>query len=74
MGAKGEPESRRGKGFECFMAFSTGPDLYCCPGRGCGQGAPRDGLETHQKRKVFGKPLSESELVQVKLAEMANMD
>jgi len=61
-----------GKGFECFMAFFNRSRTYiAAQGVGVAQGALEMALKHTRKRKVFGKPLSESELVQVKLAEMA---
>jgi alkylation response protein AidB-like acyl-CoA dehydrogenase len=61
-----------GKGFEYFMAFFNRSRTYiAAQGVGVAQGALEMALKHTRKRKVFGKPLSASELVQVKLAEMA---
>jgi len=70
------PEDRlvgqEGKGFECFMAFFNRSRTYiAAQGVGVAQGAIEMALRHTKKRKVFGKPLAASELVQVKLAEMA---
>jgi alkylation response protein AidB-like acyl-CoA dehydrogenase len=63
-----------GKGFECFMAFFNRSRTYiAAQGVGVAQGALEMALKHTKKRKVFGKPLSSSELVQVKLAEMATL-
>ena len=63
-----------GKGFECFMAFFNRSRTYiAAQGVGIAQGAIDLALKHVRKRKVFGKPLAESELVQVKLAEMATL-
>ncbi|MGD0231522.1 MAG: acyl-CoA dehydrogenase family protein [Syntrophorhabdales bacterium] len=72
------PESNRigpeGKGFECFMAFFNQSRSYiAAQGVGIAQGALEMALKHTRKRKVFGKALASSELVQVKLAEMATM-
>ncbi len=62
------------KGFECFMAFFNRSRTYiAAQGVGVAQGALELALKHAKKRKVFGKPLAESELVQVKLAEMATL-
>jgi acyl-CoA dehydrogenase len=63
-----------GKGFECFMAFFNRSRTYiAAQGVGLAQGAIDLALKHVKKRKVFGKTLAESELVQVKLAEMATL-
>ncbi len=63
-----------GKGFECFMAFFNRSRTYiAAQGVGIAQGALEMALKHTKKRKVFGKTLSASELVQVKLAEMATL-
>jgi alkylation response protein AidB-like acyl-CoA dehydrogenase len=63
-----------GKGFECFMAFFNRSRTYiAAQGVGLAQGAIELALKHVRKRKVFGKTLAESELVQVKLAEMATL-
>ena len=72
------PEGNRigqeGRGFECFMAFFNRSRTYiAAQGVGVAQGALDLALKHTKKRKVFGKPLAESELVQVKLAEMATL-
>ncbi len=72
------PEERligqEGKGFECFMAFFNRSRTYiAAQGVGVAQGAVEMALRHTKKRKVFGKPLASSELVQVKLAEMATL-
>ena len=65
---------REGKGFECFMAFFNRSRAYiAAQGVGIAQGALELALKHAKKRKVFGKPLASSELVQVKLAEMATL-
>lgn len=65
---------REGKGFECFMAFFNRSRTYiAAQGVGVAQGALEMALRHVKGRKVFGKPLAESELVQVKLAEMATL-
>jgi acyl-CoA dehydrogenase len=72
------PEENRiaeeGKGFEYFMAFFNRSRTYiAAQGVGVAQGALEMALKHVRKRKVFGKPLASSELVQVKLAEMATL-
>lgn len=72
------PEENRigeeGKGFECFMAFFNRSRTYiAAQGVGVAQGALEMALRHVRQRKVFGKPLAESDLVQVKLAEMATL-
>jgi alkylation response protein AidB-like acyl-CoA dehydrogenase len=63
-----------GKGFECFMAFFNRSRTYiAAQGVGIAQGALEMALRHVRKRKVFGKPLASSELVQVRLAEMATL-
>ena len=63
---------KEGKGFECFMAFFNRSRTYiAAQGVGIAQGALDLALNHVRKRKVFGKALASSELVQVKLAEMA---
>ncbi len=63
-----------GKGFECFMAFFNRSRTYiAAQGVGIAQGALEMAMRHVRKRKVFGKPLASSELVQVKLAEMATL-
>jgi acyl-CoA dehydrogenase len=63
-----------GKGFECFMAFFNRSRTYiAAQGVGVAQGALEMALRHTKSRKVFGKFLAESELVQVKLAEMATL-
>jgi alkylation response protein AidB-like acyl-CoA dehydrogenase len=63
---------KEGKGFECFMAFFNRSRTYiAAQGLGIAQGALEMALRHVKKRKVFGKPLAASEIVQVKLAEMA---
>ncbi len=63
-----------GKGFECFMAFFNRSRTYiAAQGVGIAQGALELALKHVKKRKVFGKTLAASELVQVKLAEMATL-
>jgi alkylation response protein AidB-like acyl-CoA dehydrogenase len=63
-----------GKGFEYFMAFFNRSRTYiAAQGVGIAQGALEMALKHTRKRKVFGKPLASSELVQVKLAEMATL-
>jgi alkylation response protein AidB-like acyl-CoA dehydrogenase len=63
-----------GKGFECFMAFFNRSRTYiAAQGVGVAQGALEAALKHVRKRVVFGRPLSASELVQVKLAEMATL-
>ena len=65
---------REGKGFECFMAFFNRSRTYiAAQGVGVAQGALEMALRHVKRRKVFGKPLASSELVQVKLAEMATL-
>ncbi len=65
---------REGKGFECFMAFFNRSRTYiAAQGVGVAQGALELALKHTKKRKVFGKLLADSELVQVKLAEMATL-
>lgn len=65
---------QEGKGFECFMAFFNRSRTYiAAQGVGLAQGAIDLALRHVKKRKVFGKALAESELVQVKLAEMATL-
>jgi alkylation response protein AidB-like acyl-CoA dehydrogenase len=65
---------QEGKGFEYFMAFFNRSRTYiAAQGVGVAQGALEMALKHTRKRKVFGKYLSESELVQVKLAEMATL-
>jgi alkylation response protein AidB-like acyl-CoA dehydrogenase len=65
---------QEGKGFECFMAFFNRSRTYiAAQGVGIAQGALEMALKHVKKRKVFGKPLASSELVQVKLAEMATL-
>jgi len=64
-----------GKGFECFMAFSTGPGPILLPRAWVWPRAPLEmALKHTRKRKVFGKPLSESELVQDENWQRCNMD
>ena len=66
--------AREGKGFECFMAFFNRSRTYiAAQGVGVAQGALDLALSHVKKRKVFGKTLASSELVQVKLAEMATL-
>jgi alkylation response protein AidB-like acyl-CoA dehydrogenase len=72
------PEENRvgeeGKGFECFMSFFNRSRTYiAAQGVGIAQGALEMALRHTKKRMVFGKPLASSELVQVKLAEMATL-
>jgi alkylation response protein AidB-like acyl-CoA dehydrogenase len=63
-----------GKGFECFMSFFNRSRTYiAAQGVGIAQGALEMALRHTKKRMVFGKPLASSELVQVKLAEMATL-
>jgi alkylation response protein AidB-like acyl-CoA dehydrogenase len=63
-----------GKGFECFMAFFNRSRTYiAAQGVGIAQGALEMAVRHTKARKVFGKPLAQSELVQVKLAEMATL-
>jgi alkylation response protein AidB-like acyl-CoA dehydrogenase len=63
-----------GKGFECFMAFFNRSRTYiAAQGVGIAQGALEMAIRHTKARKVFGKPLAQSELVQVKLAEMATL-
>jgi alkylation response protein AidB-like acyl-CoA dehydrogenase len=63
-----------GKGFEYFMAFFNRSRTYvAAQGVGIAQGALEMALRHTKKRKVFGKPLASSEIVQVKLAEMATL-
>jgi acyl-CoA dehydrogenase len=63
-----------GRGFECFMAFFNRSRTYiAAQGVGIAQGALEMALRHTKGRKVFGKPLAQSELVQVKLAEMATL-
>ena len=63
-----------GSGFECFMHFFNRSRTYiAAQGVGIAQGALEMALKHTKKRKVFGKPLSQSELVQVTLAEMATL-
>lgn len=63
-----------GKGFECFMSFFNRSRTYiAAQGVGIAQGALELALKHTKKRMVFGKPLASSELVQVKLAEMATL-
>ncbi len=63
-----------GKGFECFMAFFNRSRTYiAAQGVGIAQGALEMAMRHVRKRKVFGKPLASSELVQVRLAEMATL-
>jgi alkylation response protein AidB-like acyl-CoA dehydrogenase len=65
---------QEGKGFECFMAFFNRSRTYiAAQGVGIAQGALEMALKHVKKRKVFGKPLASSELVQVKLAELATL-
>jgi len=65
---------KEGKGFECFMAFFNRSRSYiAAQGVGIAQGALDLALNHVRKRKVFGKTLASSELVQVKLAEMATL-
>jgi alkylation response protein AidB-like acyl-CoA dehydrogenase len=65
---------QEGKGFECFMAFFNRSRTYiAAQGVGIAQGALDLAVRHTKKRKVFGKPLASSELVQVKLAEMATL-
>jgi alkylation response protein AidB-like acyl-CoA dehydrogenase len=70
------PEENRigeeGKGFECFMAFFDRSRTYiAAQGVGVAQGALEMALKHVKSRKVFGKPLAASEIVLVKLAELA---
>ena len=72
------PEENRigseGKGFECFMAFFNRSRTYtAAQGVGVAQGALELALRHTKNRKVFGKPLASSEVVQVTLAEMATL-
>jgi alkylation response protein AidB-like acyl-CoA dehydrogenase len=63
-----------GSGFECFMAFFNRSRTYiAAQGVGIAQGALELALRHTKQRKVFGRTLSSSELVQVKLAEMATL-
>jgi alkylation response protein AidB-like acyl-CoA dehydrogenase len=63
-----------GKGFECFMSFFNRSRTYiAAQGVGIAQGALEMALRHTKKRMVFGKPLASSELVQVRLAEMATL-
>lgn len=63
-----------GKGFEYFMAFFNRSRSYvAAQGVGIAQGALEMALRHTKKRKVFGKLLASSEIVQVKLAEMATL-
>ena len=65
---------KEGKGFECFMAFFNRSRSYiAAQGVGIAQGALDLALNHVRKRKVFGKTLASSELVQAKLAEMATL-
>lgn len=65
---------KEGKGFECFMAFFNRSRTYvAAQGVGIAQGALDLALKHTKNRKVFGKPLASSELVQVRLAEMATL-
>ena len=65
---------QEGKGFECFMAFFNRSRTYiAAQGVGIAQGALEMAVRHTKARKVFGKPLAQSELVQVKLAEMATL-
>lgn len=65
---------QEGKGFECFMAFFNRSRTYiAAQGVGIAQGALEMALKHVKKRKVFGKLLASSELVQVKLAELATL-
>jgi acyl-CoA dehydrogenase len=72
------PEENRigeeGEGFHCFMAFFNRSRTYvAAQGVGVAQGALEMALRHVRRRKVFGKLLAESDLVQVKLAEMATL-
>jgi alkylation response protein AidB-like acyl-CoA dehydrogenase len=72
------PEENRigpeGKGFECFMAFFNRSRTYtAAQGVGVAQGALELALRHAKNRKVFGKPLASSEIVQVTLAVMATL-
>lgn len=63
-----------GKGFEYFMAFFNRSRTYtAAQGVGIAQGALEMALRHTKKRKVFGKLLASSEIVQVTLAEMATL-
>lgn len=63
-----------GKGFKYFMAFFNRSRTYvAAQGVGIAQGALEMALRHTKKRHVFGKPLTSSEIVQVKLAEMATL-
>jgi alkylation response protein AidB-like acyl-CoA dehydrogenase len=63
-----------GKGFECFMSFFNRSRTYiAAQGVGIAQGALEMALRHTKKRMVFGKTLASSELVQVRLAEMATL-
>lgn len=65
---------REDKGFECFMGFFNRSRTYiAAQGVGIAQGALEMAIRHTKKRKVFGKALASSELVQVKLAEMATL-
>jgi alkylation response protein AidB-like acyl-CoA dehydrogenase len=65
---------KEGKGFECFMSFFNRSRTYiAAQGVGIAQGALEMALKHTKKRIVQGKPLASSELVQVKLAEMATL-
>jgi acyl-CoA dehydrogenase len=65
---------QEGRGFECFMAFFNRSRTYiAAQGVGVAQGALDLALRHVKKRRVFGKSLAQSELVQVKLAEMATL-
>ena len=63
-----------GKGFEYFMAlFNRTRTSVAAQGVGVAQGALEQALRHVKKRKVFGKPLANSEIVQMELAEMATL-
>jgi alkylation response protein AidB-like acyl-CoA dehydrogenase len=65
---------KQGKGFEYFMAFFNRSRTYvAAQGVGIAQGALELALAHVKKRRVFGKPLVENEIVQVHLAEMATL-
>jgi len=65
---------KQGKGFGYFMAFFNRSRTYvAAQGVGIAQGALELALAHVKKRRVFGKPLVENEIVQVHLAEMATL-
>jgi alkylation response protein AidB-like acyl-CoA dehydrogenase len=63
-----------GKGFECVMSFFNRSRTYiAAQGVGIAQGALEMALRHTKKRKVSGRLLASSEVVQVRLAEMATL-